>query len=168
MDGWRPCAAFTRRCLALLLLLLPWASGCVGVTLRPHAMDEAVRVEEVGLAFTPEGLGELTLRLAVENPTFWDAEVTGVDFALRLDGRRYAVGTRGVRLPLAADERQTLTVSFPLQSEPVGDETPPPRTWRVEVGGGVALTFGETVRLMPFRAERFLRLRSFRPVKLKP
>jgi hypothetical protein len=137
------------------------------MTLRPHAMDEAVRVEEMGLAFTPEGSGALTLRLAVENPTFWDAEVTGVDFELSLDGRRYAVGTRGVRLPLAADERQTLTVSFPLQSEPV-EEEPPPRTWRVEVGGGVALTFGETVRLLPFRAQRFLRLRSFRPMKLTP
>lgn len=150
-----------------LLLLLGWASGCAGVTLRPHALDEAVRVEEVGLAFTPEGSGELTLRLAVENPTFWDAEVTGVDFELRLDGRRYAVGTRGVRLPLAADARETLTVSFPLRSEPGEDETPP-RTWRVEVGGGVALAFGETVRLLPFRAERSVRLHSFRPVTPAP
>jgi hypothetical protein len=33
----------------------------------------------------------------------------------------------------------------------------------VEVGGGVALTFGETVRLMPFRAERHVRLEHFRP-----
>jgi hypothetical protein len=151
------------RALALLLLV-PWASGCVGVTLRPHALDEAVRVEAVDLAFTPEGAGELTLRLAVENPTFWDAEVTGVDFELSLDGRRYAVGTRGVSLALAADERRTLTVSFPLRSEP-GQEEPPPRTWRVEVGGGVALAFGETVRLMPFRAEpRYVRLHSFRPM----
>ncbi len=143
-----------------LLLLLAWMAGCAGVTLRPHALDEAVRVEAVGLAFAPDGSGELTLRLEVENPTFWDAKVTGVDFELRLDGRRYAVGTRGVdELPLAADERRTLTVSFPLRSAPGGA----PRTWRVEVGGGVALTFGETVRLLPFRAERSLRLQHFRP-----
>lgn len=155
------------RCLTLLLLLLPWASGCVGVTLRPHAMDEAVKVEELGLTFTPEGVGALNLRLAVENPTFWDAQVTGVDFALTLDGRRYAVGTRGLLLPLAADERKTLMVSFPLQSEPVVDEVAP-RTWRVEVSGGVALAFGETVRLMPFRTERYVRLDSFRPVRPEP
>ena len=149
------------------LLLLPWMAGCAGVTLRPHALDKAVRVEAVGLAFMPDGSGELTLRLEVENPTFWDGEVTGVDFELRLDGRRYAVGTRGVRLPLAADERKTLTVSFPLQSEPGGDEAPP-RTWRVVVGGGVALAFGETVRLLPFRAERSVRLHAFRPVTPAP
>ncbi|WP_375771116.1 hypothetical protein NR798_09510 [Archangium gephyra] len=151
----------------LLLLLLPWLAGCTGVTLRPHALDKAVRVEEVGLAFAPDGSGELTLRLEVENPTFWDGEVTGVDFELRLDGRRYAVGTRGLsELPLAADARRTLTVSFPLQSEPTTGEAP--RTWRVEVGGGVALAFGETVRLMPFRAERYVRLRNFRPGMPKP
>jgi hypothetical protein len=150
-----------------LLLCLPWLAGCAGVTLRPHAMDEAVRVEEVGLAFAPDGAGELTLRLEVENPTFWDAVVTGVDFELRLDGRRYAVGTRGVHQPLASDERRTLTVSFPLRSEPAGTAVTP-RAWRVEVGGGVALGFGETVRLLPFRAERTLRLPYFRPVVPTP
>ncbi len=146
-----------------LLLLLPWAWGCAGVTLRPYALDEAVRVEEVGLVFTPEGPAELTLRLEVENPTVWDAEVTGVDFALRLDGRRYAVGTRGVRQPLASQERRRLSVSFPLQIEPSEEPEAPVRTWRVEVEGGVALAFGDTVRLMPFHAERFLRLQHFRP-----
>lgn len=151
----------------LLVLLLPWLAGCVGVTLRPHALDKAVRVEEVGLAFDPKGSGALTLRLEVENPTFWDGEVTGVDFELRLNGKRFAVGTRGLRgLPLAADGRRTLTVSFPLESEPAANE--PPRMWRVEVGGGVALTFGETVRLLPFRAERDLRLQYFRPGMPKP
>ncbi len=151
----------------LLLLVLPWLAGCAGVTLRPHAMDEAVRVEEVGLAFRPDGSGALTLRLEVENPTFWDGEVTGVDFELRLDGKRYAVGTRGVTgQPLASEERRTLTVSFPLQSEPTSAAAP--RTWRVEVGGGVALTFGETVRLLPFRAERYLRLQHFRPGMPRP
>jgi hypothetical protein len=155
------------RRFALLLLVLPWLAGCAGVTLRPHALDKAVRVEEVGLAFAPDGSGELTLRLAVENPTFWDGEVTGVDFELRLDGRRYAVGTRGLSgLPLAADARRTLTVSFPLQSEPTTGEAP--RTWRVGVGGGVALTFGETVRLLPFRAERYVRLRNFKPGMPRP
>jgi hypothetical protein len=146
-----------------LLLLLPWLPACVGVTLRPHALDEAVRVERMDLAFTPEGSGALTLRLEVENPTFWDAEVTGVDFELLLDGRRYAVGTRGVRQPLAADERRTLTVSFPLLAAPAEPESVP-RTWRVEVGGGVALAFGETVRLMPFRVRRSVRLPHFQPV----
>jgi len=151
------------RHLLLVLSLLPlWLSGCAGVTLRPHALDKAVRVEAVGLAFNPKGEGELTLRLEVENPTFWDAEMTGVDFELRLDGRRYAVGTRGVSQKLAADERRTLTVSFPLRSEPSSPEAPT-RTWLVEVGGGVALTFGDTVRLMPFRAERRVRLEHFRP-----
>jgi hypothetical protein len=146
----------------LLLLLALGMAGCAGTTLRPHAMDEAVRVEEVDLAFTPKGPGTLTLRLEVVNPTFWDAQVTGVDFELRMDGRRYAVGTRGVQMPLAADERRTFTVSFPLQSEPGGAEAPV-RTWHVEVGGGVALAFGETVRLMPFRAERTVRLQNFQP-----
>ena len=150
-----------------LLVLLPWLAGCAGVTLRPHALDKAVRVEAVGLVFNPKGEGELTLRLEVENPTFWDGEVTGVDFELRLNGRRFAVGTRGLSgLPLAADGRRTLTVSFPLASEAAADE--PPRMWRVEVGGGVALTFGESVRLLPFRAERDLRLRYFRPGMPKP
>jgi hypothetical protein len=143
-------------------LLLPWVAACAGVSLRPHAVDEAVRVEEVGLAFTPEGAGALTLRLAVENPTLWDAVATGVDFHLALDGRRYAVGTRGVSLPLAAGARRTLTVSFPLQAERAEPEAPL-RTWQVEVDGGVALTFGESVRLFPFRAERLLRLRHPRP-----
>ncbi|OJT23737.1 hypothetical protein BO221_17305 [Archangium sp. Cb G35] len=155
------------RRLPLLLLVLPWLAGCAGVTLRPHAMDKAVRVEEVGIAFTPEGSGELTLRLDVENPTFWDGEVTGVDFELVLNGRRYAVGTRGLSgLPLAADARRTLTVSFPLEAEPAANE--PPRTWRVEVGGGVAMTFGESVRLLPFRDERYLRLQHFRPGMPRP
>jgi hypothetical protein len=150
----------------LVLLLGVWAWGCAGVTLRPHAMDEAVRVEEVGLSFSPEGLGELTLRLEVENPTFWEAEVRGVNFELRLDGRRYALGTRGVVLPLASDARHTLTVSFPLLARASEPSEAPPRAWRVEVVGGVALAFGaqgETVRLLPFRAERTLRLVNFRP-----
>ncbi|HYO71007.1 MAG TPA: hypothetical protein VEU33_33505 [Archangium sp.] len=155
------------RRLPLLLLVLPWLAGCAGVTLRPHALDKAVRVEEVGLVFDSKGVGELTLRLDVENPTFWDAEVTGVDFELLLNGRRYAVGTRGLSgLPLAADARRTLMVSFPLRAEAAPDE--PPRTWRVEVGGGVALTFGETVRLLPFRAERSLRVQRFRPGMPRP
>ncbi|HSP76987.1 MAG TPA: hypothetical protein VLQ93_00555 [Myxococcaceae bacterium] len=150
----------------LLVLLLVVASGCAGVTLRPRALDEAVRVEEVALAFSPEGSGELTLRLEVENPTLWDAEVRGVDFELRLDGRRYAVGTRGVVLPLGSDARRSLTVSFPLLTEPSEASEAPTRTWRVEVAGGVALAFGargETVRLLPFRARRSLRLAHFRP-----
>ncbi len=150
-----------------LLLLLPWISGCVGVTLRPHAMDHAVRVEEVGLSFTPDGAGALTLRLDVENPTFWDAEVTGVDFELRLDGRRYAVGTRGVQSPLASDARRVLAVSFPLRCEPTAAEGRT-RAWRVELGGAVALAFGERIRLLPFHAERSLRLAHFRPLHLEP
>jgi hypothetical protein len=151
-----------RHLLSPLSLLLLGLAGCAGVTLRPHALDQAVRVEQVGLVFNPQGEGELTLRLDVENPTFWDAQVTGVDFELRLDGRRYAVGTRGVSEPLASDARRTLTVSFPLQSEPSSPEAPT-RTWLVEVRGGVALSFEETVRLMPFRAERRVRLEHFRP-----
>jgi hypothetical protein len=150
------------RRLLVPLWLVTWASGCAGMALRPQALDEAVRVEEMDLTFTPTGSGALTLRLEVENPTFWDAEVRGVDFELHLDGRRYAVGTRGVVLPLASDERRTLTVSFPLWTEPSDTFESPPRTWRVQVGGGVALAFGETVRLLPFRAERSLRLVNFR------
>jgi hypothetical protein len=146
------------------LALLPGLLSCVGVTLRPHALDEAVRVEQVALAFTPKGAGTLTLRLAVENPTAWDAQVTGVDYALSLDGRRYAVGTRGARLTLGSEQRQTITLSFPLKSEPIEPETPS-RSWHVEVEGGVALRFhDDTVRLLPFRVERFLRLEHFRPL----
>ncbi len=154
------------RGLLWLLLLVVGASGCAGVTLRPRAMDEAVRVEEVELAFSPEGSGTLTLRLEVENPTWWDAEVRGVDFELRLDGRRYAVGTRGVVLPLGSEARRSLTVSFPLVTESSDVSEASPRTWRVEVAGGVALAFGaqgETVRLLPFSARRSLRLTHFRP-----
>jgi len=146
------------------LVLLPGLLSCVGVTLNPRALDEAVRVEQVALAFTPKGAGTLTLRLAVENPTAWDAQVTGVDYELRLDGRRYAVGTRGARVTLDSEQRHTLTVSFPLKSEPTEPETPS-RAWHVEVGGGVALRFrDDTVRLMPFKAERYLRLEHFRPL----
>lgn len=150
-----------------LVLLWVGLTGCAGMALRPHAMDEAVRVEDMRLVFTSGGVGELTLRLAVENPTFWDAQVTGVDFELSLDGRRYAVGTRGVSLPLASDAHHTLTVSFPLQAETRGAEQPP-RMWRVGVSGGVALTFGETVRLLPFHTDRFVRLEHFRPVVAPP
>jgi hypothetical protein len=146
------------------LVLLPGLLSCVGVTLRPHALDEAVRVEQVALAFTPKGAGTLTLLLAVDNPTAWDAQVAGVDYELRLDGRRYAVGTRGARLTLDSEQQHTFSLSFPLKSEPIEPETPS-RSWHVEVSGGVALRFRDnTVRLLPFRTERFLRLEHFRPL----
>ncbi len=77
-----------RHLLPPLSLLLLGLAGCAGVTLRPHALDQAVRVEQVGLVFNPKGEGELTLRLDVENPTVWVALVSGVDFELRLEGRR--------------------------------------------------------------------------------
>ena len=149
------------------LLLLPGVAGCAGMTLRPDALDEAVRVVDLGLSFSPSGVGVLSVTLDVGNPTFWDAEFTGVDFELTLDGQRYAVGTRGVQEPLASDARRTLAVSFPLRCEPTADEGRT-RAWRVEVGGTVALAFGERIRLLPFRAERYLRLAHFRPLHLEP
>ena len=76
------------------LCLLPGLAGCAGMTLRPNALDEAVRVEDLTLTFTPEGAGTLEVRLDTSNPTLWDAHITGVDFELLLDGRRYAVGKR--------------------------------------------------------------------------
>jgi hypothetical protein len=137
------------------------------MTLRPGALDEAVRVADLRLSFTPSGAGELSATLDVGNPTFWDAEITGVDFELTLDGQRYAVGTRGVQEPLASDARRTLAVSFPLRCEPTAAEGRT-RAWRVELGGTVALAFGERTRLLPFRAERYLRLAHFRPLHLEP
>ena len=149
------------------LCLVPGLAGCAGMTLRPNALDEAVRVEALTLAFTPEGAGTLALRLDTRNPTFWDARISGVDFELLLDGRRYAVGTRGVDEPLLSHARRALAVSFPLRCEPSAAEGRT-RDWRVEVGGTVALDFGERRRLLPFRSERYLRLPSFRPLHLEP
>jgi hypothetical protein len=149
------------------LLLVPGLGGCAGLTLRPSALDEAVAVRTLSLAFTPDGVGSLRLALDVDNPTAWDADVTGVDFSLKLEGRRYAVGTRGVRRALASRARQALEVSFPLRCEPTGSSTPA-RVWWVRVEGAVALAFGETVRRLPFRAERYPRLAHFRPLRLEP
>ncbi|ATB31323.1 hypothetical protein [Melittangium boletus] len=151
------------------LLLVPGLAGCAGVTLRSGALDEAARVRELGLAFTPKGSGALSLALDVDNPTLWDAVITGVDYTLRLDGRRYAVGTRGVQETLASRERRALSLSFPLNSEPTGLNGAEARTWWVQVEGTVVLAFaGSTVRRMPFQAERFLRLPHFRPIHLEP
>ena len=72
------------------LLLLPGVAGCAGMTLRSHALDEAVTVEDLSLAFKPTGAGSLAVRLTVLNPTLWDARITGVNFTLELDGQRYA------------------------------------------------------------------------------
>ena len=149
------------------LLLVPGLGGCAGFTLRPSALDEAVGVRELSLAFAPDGTGSLQLALDVDNPTVWDAVATGVDFSLALRGRRYAVGTRGVRLELGAHSRHDLRVSFPLRCEPTGSSTPA-RTWWVRVEGSVALAFGETVRRLPFRAERWDRIAHFRPLRLEP
>ena len=153
--------------LAGLWLMLPWVGGCAGVTLVPRALDEAVKVEQMNLAFGPDGTGTLILILSVENPTVWNAKVTGVDFELRLDGRRYAVGTRGAGLMMSPGGQSGLWVAFPLSSQPTRDEGPP-HLWRVDVRGGVALAFGEMVRLLPFRTERELRLPYFRPVEPEP
>ena len=149
------------------LLLLPGVAGCAGMTLRPNALEDAARVEAFDLSFTPTGAGALAVRLDVGNPTFWDAEVTGVDFELALDGRRYAVGTRGVELPLASNARRELAVSFPLRCEPTPGEGRV-RAWRVEVSGTVALRFGEQSRRLSFRAGRDLRLAHFRPLYVEP
>ena len=155
---------WSRLALWLLLPLPLGAAGCAGMTLRPRALDEAARVRDLGLAFGPDGSGSLTLALEVDNPTWWDASVRGVDFELWLDGRRYAVGTRGASLLLGSGGRSSLNVAFPLRSEPTRD-VGPPHVWRVEVRGGVALAFGETVRLLPFRTARDLKLPYFRPVE---
>lgn len=153
--------------LGLWALLLAGLCGCAGVTLVPRALDTAVRVEQMSLAFEPDGSGGLSLHLQVTNPTLWDARVTGVDFELWLDGRRYAVGTRGVSLILASGASTHLSASFPLRSEPTRIEGPP-HPWRVEVRGGVGLAFGDTVRLLPLHTEATLRLPYFRPVEPAP
>ncbi len=152
----------------LFLSLVPGLVGCAGVSLRSDALDDAVRVEDVTLVFTPKGEGSLTLVLDVDNPSAWDATLSGVDYTLRLDGRRYAVGTRGEALALAARAHQSLTVSFPLVCEPQVSQART-RSWRVAVDGAVALTFaGHTVRRLPFRDQRYLRLAHFQPLQLKP
>lgn len=153
----------------LFLSLVPGLVGCAGVSLRSDALDDAVRVRDVTLVFTPKGEGSLTLVLDVDNPSAWDATLSGVDYTLRLDGRRYAVGTRGEALALAARAHQSLTVSFPLVCEPQGASLARTRSWRVAVDGAVALTFaGHTVRRLPFRDQRDLRLARFQPLQLKP
>jgi hypothetical protein len=148
-------------------LVLAGSLGCAGLTLVPGALDQAVKVEQMSLAFEPEGSGGLTLRLVVENPTLWDARVTGVDFELLLDGRRYAVGTRGVSLMLASGASSSLLVSFPLRSAPTRADVTP-HVWRVEVRGGVRLAFGDMVRLLPLDTGASLRLPFFRPVEPAP
>ena len=149
------------------LTLLGGVLGCAGVSLRPGALDEAARVERMALSFGADGTGGLHLLLDVKNPTLWDAKVTGVDFELRLDGRRYTVGTRGASLLLGSGGRSSVWVFFPLRSTPTREEGRV-RPWRVEVDGTVVLAFGEMSRRLPFHTETTQRLMSFKPLEAAP
>jgi hypothetical protein len=144
---------------AVLALVLGGAfSGCLGVVpFQPRAYDDAVRVEAVDLAFTKDGAGHLDLRLAVRNPSSDAATLTRVDFELRVDGRRFAVGEQGVAVPLDPDGKVPLEVRFPLASQRATG-TPDDVEHRVELRGGVLLRFGGTERRAPFQDTRVLRL----------
>jgi hypothetical protein len=145
---------------AVLALLLGGGvlSGCLGTTpLRPRAYAEAVRVESVAVDFRSDGSGVLDLALDVGNPSSDAATVSSVDFELRVDGRRVAVGAQQVAAALAPDARLPLRVLFPLASErATGGPEPLPRDVRVR--GGVVLRFGGTERRAPFEDARVLPL----------
>ncbi|QDE88574.1 hypothetical protein BHS06_06090 [Myxococcus xanthus] len=133
-------------------------SGCLGsVPFRPRAYEDAVRVVGFQVDFRQDGTGVLDLDLAVTNPASDAATLAAVDFTLRVDGRRVAVGTQQVAAPLAADGSAPLRVLFPLASaRATGGPEPVPR--RVQVEGGVVLRFGGTERRAPFKSERVLPL----------
>jgi hypothetical protein len=144
---------------ALVALLCASAlSGCLGaVPFRPRAYDEAVRVKAVTVDFKVDGTGLVDLELEVHNPSPDAAILTGVDFELRVDGRRVAVGTQQVAAPLAPRATAPLRVLFPLAGEkPTGGSETVAR--RVLVTGGVVLRFGGTERRAAFEARRVLPL----------
>jgi len=141
------------RAAAVGLLL----AGCLGVPWRPEAFQEAAKVEALDLRFQPDGTGQLDVRLAVTNPSSDEATLTGVDVELGLDGKRFAVGTQAVNVPLAGDAGHTLELRFPLASgRDTGRGLAVYRA--VRVTGGVVLRFGGTERRAPFRAERVMKL----------
>ncbi len=140
------------------LLASAWASGCLGsVPFRPRAYDEAVRVVGFQVDFQPDGTGVLDLDLEVKNPASDAATLAAVDFTLRVDGRRVAVGTQQVAAPLAEEGSAPLRVLFPLASGRASGGLEPVRR-RVQVEGGVVLRFGGTERRAPFQAERVMPL----------
>ncbi|MFP2961433.1 hypothetical protein ACLEPN_27400, partial [Myxococcus sp. 1LA] len=72
-------------------------SGCLGsVPFRPKAYEDAVRVVAFQVDFRQDGTGVLDLDLMVTNPASDAATLAAVDFTLRVDGRRVAVGTQQV------------------------------------------------------------------------
>ena len=138
----------------LLGLLL---TGCLGVPWRPEAFQEAARVEALDVRFQPDGTGQLDVRLAVTNPSSDDATLTGVDVELALDGKRFAVATQAVGVPLAGDAEHTLELRFPLASgRNTGRGLAVYRA--VRLTGGVVLSFRGTERRAPFRSERVMKL----------
>jgi hypothetical protein len=142
------------RAAAAVCLLL---AGCLGVPWRPEAFQEAVTVEALAVRFQPDGTGRMDVRLSVTNPSSDDATLTGVDFALLLDGQRFAVGSEAVDVPLAGEARHTLELSFPLASGR-GTGRARPVYHAVRLSGGVVLRFGTTERRAPFLHERVERL----------
>lgn len=145
---------------ALFALVCGVLAGCLGAApLRPRAYDTAVRVESVAVDFRPDGSGVLDLALEVANPSSDAATLASVDFELRVDGRRVAVGAQQVAEALAPDARVPLRVLFPLASErPTGAGAGEPAPRSVVVRGGVVLRFGGTERRAPFQDARALRL----------
>ncbi|WP_426749283.1 hypothetical protein [Myxococcus sp. Y35] len=155
----------SRRAVIWGLLASGLLSGCLGsVPFRPRAYDEAVRVVGFQVDFQPDGTGVLDLDLEVKNPASDAATLAAVDFTLRVDGRRVAVGMQQVAAPLAADGRAPLRVLFPLASARTPGATEPVRR-RVQVEGGVVLRFGGTERRAPFQAERVLPLTWVPPLE---
>jgi hypothetical protein len=151
---------------AVLALLVGGAlSGCLGaVPLRPRAYDTAVRVDAVAVDFRQDGTGVLDLGLEVHNPSSDAATVASVDFELRVDGRRVAVGAQQVTSALGPDARLPVRVFFPLASpRATGGGEPVPR--QVRVRGGVVLRFGGTERRAPFEDARVLSLAWVPPLE---
>lgn len=146
----------------LALCALVGLAGCAGVTLAPHALDRAVQVQDMALAFAQSGEGTLRLRLEVANPTLADAVATGVDYELAVEGHSYAAGTRGVRHALPAGARHALELTFPLRAVPAAPQAPE-RPLRVALRGSVALLFQGVERRLPFRSEQVLRVARFKP-----
>ncbi len=139
---------------AVGLLLL---AGCLGVPWRPEAFQEAAVVRALQVRFEPDGTGRMDVRLAVRNPSTDDATLTGLDFELALDGKRFAVGTEALDVALKGEAGHTLELNFPLASgRTTGRGLAVYRA--VRLTGGVVLRFGNTSRRAPFLHERVEKL----------
>jgi hypothetical protein len=138
--------------VALLLLLLP---GCRWLALRTDDLSGAVQVRELDVHFESQTRGELSLRLALQNPTDVPAELRAARFELSFDGQRFATGITRLQGPLAPGEATPLRVSFPLVLRAPGEGRGGGQV-RAAVVGSVRVSFDGVERELPFGQVRMV------------